>query len=196
MVAFGALVLLLAVAGPGPLTREGAIAQARELVARERGVSPSALEIEAALATQWPDAGLGCPQKDHVYAQVLSEGFRIVLRDGSASYDVRVAPGRAVLCATHTARAPSVDEMRAADKVQRLARADLAERLGVPVGTVRVDYLRPVTWPDAALGCPDNGTTPEAKATPGFEVRLSHGEQSFTYHADREQVRLCPPSPE
>jgi hypothetical protein len=196
MAALGTLLLFLVAAGSPPLTREAAIAQAREVVARERGVSADALEVEAAVAARWPDASLGCPEKDHMYAQVITEGFRVVLRDGSRSYDVRVAPGHAVLCAARTPRTVALDELRAADKVQHLARADLAERLGIPLAAVRVDYLKPVTWPDADLGCAEPGPAPEARETPGFEIRLSNGERRFTYHADRERVRLCQPPSE
>ncbi len=187
------LLLTLMAIDPEPFTREAAIAEARKLVARERAVSADALAVETAVATTWPDASLGCPEKDHVYAQVLTDGFRVVLRDGSTQFDVRVTPGRAVLCAPHAPRTVAVADLRSADKVQRLARADLAERLGVAVETVRVEFVKPTTWPDRRLGCPSHEPAPEPGETPGFEIRLSHGESRYTYHADRERVVHCEP---
>jgi len=187
----GLLAVLMAVA-PEPLTRELAISEARKLVAHERDLEPGALEVELAAAATWPDAGLGCPEKDHVYAQLLTEGFRVVLRHGSDRFDVRVTPGRAALCGPRTAGALAIADLRAADTVQRLARADLALRLGVPPESVRVDFVKPRTWPDAGLGCP-GGAVSEPRETPGFEIRLSHGESQVTYHADHARVVRCEP---
>ncbi len=188
------LVLATMAAQPETLTREAAIAEARKLLARERGLGASALEVELAVAATWPDASLGCPEKDHMYAQVLTEGFRVVFRDGAVRYDVRVVPGRAVLCVPR--RIGAVADLRSADRVQRLARADLAKRLGVALDAVHVDFVKPTTWPDASLGCAGGGAAPEPKQTPGFVIRLSHGERQFTYHADHERVVSCEPSPD
>jgi hypothetical protein len=196
MTSFVALLLALMVMEPEPFTRDVAIGEARKLVARERALAASALEVEVAAAATWPDASLGCPEKDHVYAQVLTDGFRVVLREGATRFDVRVTRGRAVLCGPRTAGAVAVDDLRSADKVQRLARADLAKRLGVAIEAVRVEFVRPARWPDGGLGCPKVGAAPEPRETPGFQVRLSHGERQFTYHADRERVVLCDPPTE
>ena len=178
---------------PEPFTREAAIAEARKLVARERALSATALAVETAVATTWPDASLGCPEKDHVYAQVLTDGFRVVLRHGPDLLDVRVTPGRAILCGPHTPRTVAAADLRSADKVQRLARADLAKRLGVAIETVRVEFVRPTTWPDRRLGCPSPEPAPEPSQTPGFEIRLSHADTQYTYHADHERVAFCEP---
>lgn len=193
MCSFAALLLVVTTIGPEPLTRDGAITEARQLVARERALAASALEVEIAVATTWPDASLGCPEQGHMYAQVLSEGYRVVLRDGSARFDVRVTRGRAVLCGPRAAPL-AVADLRAADKVQRLAKADLARRLGVALDAVGVELVKPATWPDAGLGCPGAGASADARPTPGFEIRLSHGERRFTYHADHERVLLCEPT--
>jgi len=189
------LSLLLAMTMEGEsLTRETAIAQARELVAREQGLPAEDLEVERAVAVTWPDASLGCPEKDHMYAQVLSEGYRVLLRAGSARFDVRVAQGRAVLCGPRKTAAVAVADLRAADKVQRLARQDLAGRLGVAPEAVSVDFVKPRTWPDAGLGCAGGEAAAEPQEVPGFEVRLSHGQSRFTYHTDHERVVLCEPA--
>jgi hypothetical protein len=189
---FLALLATVAAMGPVPLTRESAIDEARKLVAQERALASGSLEVDLAVAETWPDAGLGCPEKGHVYAQVLSEGFRVVLRHDTDRFDVRVAPGRSVLCGPRTARTVAPSDLRAADKVQRLAKADLAQRLGVTPDTVRVEFLKTTTWPDAGLGCPGSAAA-EPKPTPGFELRLSHGQDRFSYHADHERVALCEP---
>ncbi len=187
-----ALLLAIMTAEPEPLTRDKAIAEARQLVARQGGVEAKSLEVELAVAATWPDTALGCPEKDQMYAQVLTDGFRVVLRDGSSRrFDVRVTRGRAVLCGPHANDRVAVADIRLADRIQRLAKADLARRLEVPLQAVSVDFVRPKTWPDERLGCTGGSPAPEPKEIPGFELRLSHAGRQFSYHADHERVVAC-----
>lgn len=43
------------------------------------GVAPDALHILAVETVNWPDAALGCPQPDMIYAAVITPGYRVVL---------------------------------------------------------------------------------------------------------------------
>jgi hypothetical protein len=38
-------------------------------------------------AVEWPDSSLGNPQPDGVYLQVVTPGFRILLRAGAETYE-------------------------------------------------------------------------------------------------------------
>ena len=58
----------------GPL-----IDMARADLATRRGIDPSEIEVVSAEAVVWPDAALGCPREGMAYAQVLVDGFKIVL---------------------------------------------------------------------------------------------------------------------
>jgi hypothetical protein len=53
-------------------------AAAADLVDR-LGVSPSQITVVSAESVVWPDGGLGCPQPDMNYTQVLVDGAKIVL---------------------------------------------------------------------------------------------------------------------
>ena len=44
------------------------------------------IEVVVAYELTWPDASLGCPEPDTVYAQALVEGYRIELADGATTY--------------------------------------------------------------------------------------------------------------
>jgi hypothetical protein len=44
------------------------------------------IEVVVAHELTWPDASLGCPEPDTVYAQALVEGYRIELADGATTY--------------------------------------------------------------------------------------------------------------
>jgi hypothetical protein len=42
-----------------------------------------------------------------------------------------------------------------------------------------------VVWPDASLGCPQEGMVYAQVLTPGYLIRLQSGNQEFEYHASR-----------
>ena len=51
-------------------------------IADELGVSPDDVAVVSAASEVWPDASLGCPQPDMLYAQVLTPGYRVVVDVG------------------------------------------------------------------------------------------------------------------
>jgi hypothetical protein len=72
------------------------------------------------------------------------------------------------------------------------ARADLAERLGVPVEDVTVVSSEEVTWPDSSLGCPQPGMMYAQVLTNGSRIILSAGGRTYEYHSGgRRAPFLC-----
>ncbi len=65
------------------------------------------------------------------------------------------------------------------------AKADLAGRLAIPVEAIVVVEAASVTWPDASLGCPQEGMRYAQVLTRGYLIRLRAGERDFEYHAGR-----------
>jgi len=49
---------------------------------------------------EWRDSSLGCPEPGRMYLQVITPGYRIVLRAGGKLYEYHAAQGqnRAILC--------------------------------------------------------------------------------------------------
>lgn len=79
------------------------------------------------------------------------------------------------------------------DEVEGAALADLASRLGVTPEEISVVRVRQVDWPDASLGCPEEGMAYAQVVTPGFQVLLQVDGRVFDYHAGSEgEVFLCP----
>ncbi len=78
--------------------RERAVARAKTLLADKLGVEESKIAVESAKAATWPDAALGCPEKDHMYAQVVTSGWAVVLESQGKTHEVHVGRGRAVIC--------------------------------------------------------------------------------------------------
>jgi hypothetical protein len=65
------------------------------------------------------------------------------------------------------------------------AKADLAQRLSISVDDIVVLEATSVTWPDASLGCPQEGMAYAQVLTPGYLIRLQVQEQEFEYHASK-----------
>lgn len=51
-------------------------------IAEELGAAASDVTVVSATPEVWPDASLGCPQPDMLYAQVVTPGFRVVVEVG------------------------------------------------------------------------------------------------------------------
>ena len=49
-------------------------------LANRKGEDPSQVIVESVENVEWRDSSLGCPQPGMMYAQVVTPGFRIVLR--------------------------------------------------------------------------------------------------------------------
>lgn len=79
------------------------------------------------------------------------------------------------------------------DEIVEAAQEDLGRRKGVPVEAVSVVRVRAVDWPDASLGCPEEGMVYSQVVTPGFQVVLQVEDRVFDYHAGSDgAVFLCP----
>lgn len=77
------------------------------------------------------------------------------------------------------------------------ARADLSERLVVPINTIVIVEMASVVWPDGSLGCPEEGMQYAQVLTPGYLIRLQSEDRIFEYHASKgSTVIYCEnPSP-
>jgi hypothetical protein len=64
------------------------------------------------------------------------------------------------------------------------AKADLAQRLSIPVSRINAIEAKGVFWPDASLGCPQSDTTYTQVLTPGYLILLESGGSKFEYHAN------------
>jgi hypothetical protein len=65
------------------------------------------------------------------------------------------------------------------------AKVDLVQRLSASTEDIILLEARSVTWPDASLGCPQEGMAYAQVLTPGYLIRLQVGDQEFEYHASR-----------
>lgn len=71
---------------------------ARQVVADRTGLPPDAVEIISREYREFSDSGLGCPVAGMAYLQVITPGYRVLLRAAGREFDVRVAGSRGRIC--------------------------------------------------------------------------------------------------
>jgi len=84
--------------------KAAAVARARAHLAKALKIEPERLTVESATPATWPDAALGCPEKDRMYAQVVTSGYKVQLRADGKTHEVHVAGSRAVICPASPAK--------------------------------------------------------------------------------------------
>ena len=67
-------------------------------LAQRTGIAAGSIQVVAVTQQSWPDASLGCPLDGHLYAQVVTSGYRVVLDAGGQRYAYHTDLASAVLC--------------------------------------------------------------------------------------------------
>ncbi len=78
--------------------RDGMVRQALEDLKARLEVTDEEVVVEAVEETTWPDTSLGCPEEGMMYAQVLTPGYRIVLRARGEQHTYHAGGGRVIYC--------------------------------------------------------------------------------------------------
>ena len=79
----------------------------------------------------------------------------------------------------------------AADKVNLLARQDLAERLKIDAAKIETASQTETVWPDGSLGCSKPGMNYIQMLVPGYIIELRAQGKTYTYHSDKRRVVHC-----
>lgn len=71
----------------------------KDLVQRLGLDDASAVQVRSVKRVDWPNPGLGCPEPDMMYAQVITPGYLVVLAVAGETYEYHTDTGtRLVLC--------------------------------------------------------------------------------------------------
>jgi hypothetical protein len=72
--------------------------KAIHLVAEQTGAAAELLKLISEEAIDFSDSSLGCPKPGMAYMQVVTPGHKVALEYKGATYDVRIAGGRGLIC--------------------------------------------------------------------------------------------------
>lgn len=155
-------------------------------LAQRLGLPAEGVTILSVEPAQWPDACLGLPAPDEACAEMIVEGFRVVLEAEGQIYTYRTdMEGRQMrLENLSTSTSPAVEA----------ARRYLAERLGLSdPNAISVIAVEEVTWPDACLGLSQPGEMCAQVLTPGYRITLEAQGQRYTLHTNQNgnAIRLA-----
>jgi hypothetical protein len=171
----------------------GAAERAIAALAGELHVHRDKILVDTVQAVNWPDSSIGCPKPDVAYLQVVTPGYKVILRAEGQIYTVHEAGDLAFLCRNSAKPGTTTRDYKLAFGRQlAAARDDLAQRLQVPPKEIRTVSAEPETWDDASLGCPQPGVRYEKAVADGWVLTLSYRDRNYTYHADSSRAIPCP----
>jgi hypothetical protein len=88
--------------------------------------------------------------------------------------------------------APVEGEVQGSEQLVELAKADLAQWLGIASDEIEVQSVEPTEFPDASLGVPEPGKSYAQVVTPGYVIDLSADGETYRYHAGDGRVVAVP----
>jgi hypothetical protein len=89
----------------------------------------------------------------------------------------------------------ATESTQPAQDVAALAIDALAADLGIPKESIQVEGVRAVEWRDSSIGCPKPDVAYMQVITPGHEVRLRAGGNSYVVHEAKNRAFVCHPAP-
>lgn len=163
------------------------------------GIPADQITVVEAKAVTWPDASLGCPAPDMMYAQVLTDGVQVILEANGQTYDYHGrTPTDLFLCGPNgpmpAAAAPGRGPIGSgtAEAIVKAVTADMAQKTGAAASSITVVSVEQMNWPTSGLGCEQPGQMYLQVITPGYQIVLSDGANVYTYHTDaRGRFVLC-----
>jgi hypothetical protein len=121
-----------------------------------------------------------------LYAQVLTQGYRIVLEAAGQEYAYHTDRGqRVVMCKEKpmvSSPTPLVPVQPGLETLVKQAREDLARRLSIALEQIEELEARSVVWPDGGLGCPEPGLAYTQVPRDGVLIRLRAQGRVYSYH--------------
>jgi hypothetical protein len=162
------------------------IENARQDLAKRLSLAATDIQLVSAVPVIWPDASLGCPQPDMIYAQMQTPGYLIKLNAADKLYEYHTDKGENMVECENGV--PAASGAPGADALVEKAKQDLAGRLSIPVTGINLVESAAVTWPDTSLGCPAPDMMYAQILTPGYRIVLSAGDKHYEYHTGNNQA--------
>ena len=152
----------------------------RRYAAQQTGIPRRRLRIAEFSRQTWPDLCLGLPQPGEICGEVLVEGWRIVVSDGSQNWVYRTDNSGSAFRQEHTPIAVNLPASLAADLLQ-----DAAQQSGLGIESLRIVEARMETWPDQCLGMRQDCLSGD-RETPGWQVMIASPQNLWGYRTNED----------
>jgi hypothetical protein len=159
------------------------IEKARQNLAKRLGVDISAIKLVSGSEVIWPDASLGCPQPDKIFAPAQVPGYLIILENAGKQYEYHAAKDEVMVSCDKP-----VPPVSGLDILIEKAKQDLAQRQALQATAISLVNSYEMLWPDASLGCPQPDMVYTQAQVPGYLITLKAGDKQFEYHTDKDQT--------
>jgi hypothetical protein len=176
-----------------PAEAEQVIQLAQEDLAQRLGLAPEAIRLVSVEAVEWSDTSLGCPQPGMTISAQVIPGFRVVLTASGKSYEYHSDTKQRVICCEPQRAQPVLNG--GSTETVKLAKEDLARRLGISIDSIDVVAVIRQEFPVDAFYC---RTTKERIArdespavVSGESILLSAAGRRYEYHASDQTVIFC-----
>lgn len=181
------ILLVATLATSESMTQEQAVILAKQVASKQLAIPVAQITLEQAEAVDWSDSSLGCPQPGMMYLQVITPGFKVLLKAGGETHPVHVGGARAVLCVRGVGAGAGPKAKAAQAKVDLLSRARerLAATLKVDAANIQVHGIRSEP---SAIGCAGNT---RLEKTGGKLVELEYEGRLYEYRSDSDDVQEC-----
>jgi hypothetical protein len=167
--------------GNDRLPRTVADAVIKDLSRREK-IPASSLKIAEYSRETWSDSCFGLGKLNELCAQVIVEGWRVVVSDGRQNWVYRTdRRGRtfALENENNSAQLPAT--------VANTVLKDASVRSQLPISDLRIIQAEKQTWPDGCFGLSLPNVRCTAQAIPGWLVAVEAGQQILVYRTDESK---------
>jgi hypothetical protein len=162
-------------------------------LAARLSVDAKDIQLISVSAVTWPEASLGCPEPGKVYAAATTPGYQIVLEFAGKTYEYHTdrRQGMVYCEPSRLSFPPDWD----ADEAVKLAKQDLAQRLGISIEEITVSAVLGQEFSAQAFQCQiakERITRDESpQIISGQAILLIVGGHQYEYHANGLQVIFC-----
>ena len=182
--------LLTALTMNEPTPQDQAVILAKQAASQQLNLPVEQFTMLQAHAVDWPDSSLGCSQPGKMYLQVITPGFKVVLKAGEETYSVHVGGARAVLCGREVNVIQGIKAQAAQAKIDLMnrARKRLAAKLKVDPEHIQVHGIRrsPTSVVPDDVDAVNEAVNQEKIA--GKRVDLEYQGRHYEYNAESDSV--------
>ncbi|MBI3943224.1 MAG: hypothetical protein HY326_09445 [Chloroflexi bacterium] len=182
-------------ATPETQAPQAVVEAAKRALAKDQGLAAEGIQVASVEKQTWSDASLGCPKAGYAYAQVLTPGYKVILKSGNKEYVYHTdeAGKQTVTCLPPSGALPAGKTVVVPDNTDKAtaARQELSSRLKIGPESIQVLSVTQSEMPLQNLGCGSESTVTVPAQIIGTVIILQAGGKQYEYRAHLNQLVFC-----